>query len=124
MKRIHPSFNIALLAGAFLLHSSFLLSVQGAEQSGPLTIDPTFSPQAYRKASNTGADDSFGFSVTVSGDTVVVGEPDDDSNATGINGNGGNNSATNSGAGATRRSRERRVCCNAEWAFFVGTTER
>jgi hypothetical protein len=55
-------------------------------------------PLYYLKASNTGADDRFGISVAVSGDTVVVGAPLEDSSATGVNGNGGNNSATNSGA--------------------------
>ena len=54
--------------------------------------------QAYLKASNTGADDQFGFSVAVSGETVVVGAPGEASNATGVNGNGGNNSAINAGA--------------------------
>ena len=33
----------------------------------------TWSQQAYLKASNTGDDDRFGYSVAVSGDTVVVG---------------------------------------------------
>ena len=33
----------------------------------------TWSQQAYLKASNTGAEDRFGNSVAVSGDTVVVG---------------------------------------------------
>ena len=33
----------------------------------------TWSQQAYLKASNTDAGDSFGWSVAVSGDTVVVG---------------------------------------------------
>ncbi len=35
----------------------------------------TWSQQAYLKASNTGAKDDFGRSVSVSGDTVVVGAP-------------------------------------------------
>lgn len=38
----------------------------------PLTIDP-IAQQAYLKASNTGAGDQFGYTVAVSGDTVVVG---------------------------------------------------
>jgi hypothetical protein len=54
--------------------------------------------QAYLKASNPGPTDSFGWSVTVSGDTVVVGATQEDSNATGVNGNQSNNSATDSGA--------------------------
>jgi trimeric autotransporter adhesin len=57
-----------------------------------------WSQQAYLKASNTGAGDRFGVSVAVSGDTAVVGAPLEDSNATGVNGNQANNSATNSGA--------------------------
>jgi len=54
--------------------------------------------QAYLKASNTGAGDRFGFSVTVSGDTVVIGAQDEDSNAIGVNGNQADNSAAQSGA--------------------------
>ncbi len=54
--------------------------------------------QAYLKASNTGANDNFGSFVAISGDTMVVGAPLEDSNATGVNGNPANNSATDSGA--------------------------
>jgi hypothetical protein len=57
-----------------------------------------WNQQAYLKASNTGAGDSFGWSVAVSGDTVVVGAPFEDSNATSVNGNQANNSAADSGA--------------------------
>ena len=57
-----------------------------------------WSQQAYLKASNTGADDAFGCSVAVSGDTVVVGAIGEDSNATGVNGNQSDNSAYDSGA--------------------------
>ena len=53
---------------------------------------------AYLKASNAEAGDSFGYSVSVSGNTVVVGAPSEDSNSTRVNGNGGNNLALNSGA--------------------------
>jgi hypothetical protein len=64
----------------------------------------TWTQQAYIKASNTGATfddlDQFGFSVGLSGDgnTLAVGAPGENSNATGINGNQGNNSAAFSGA--------------------------
>ncbi len=58
----------------------------------------TWSQQAYLKASNTGSGDQFGQSVGVSGNTVLVGARLEDSNATGINGNGGNNQSINSGA--------------------------
>ncbi len=53
----------------------------------------TWSQQAYLKASNTDADDCFGGSVAVSGDTVVVGADGEDSNATGVNGDQSDNSA-------------------------------
>jgi hypothetical protein len=58
----------------------------------------TWTQQAYLKASNTEAGDVFGWSVSVSGNTVVVGAIYEDSSATGVNGNQSDNSATNSGA--------------------------
>ena len=57
-----------------------------------------WSQQAYLKASNTGANDYFGLSVAVSGDTIVVGAPNEASNATGVNGDGTDNRAFGSGA--------------------------
>src|SRR5687768_10942804 len=54
--------------------------------------------EAYLKASNTDAFDIFGNAVSVSGDTVAVGAPFEASNATGVNGNQGNNSADSAGA--------------------------
>jgi uncharacterized repeat protein (TIGR01451 family) len=54
--------------------------------------------QGYLKASNTDAQDQFGWSVAVSGDTVAVGAIGEDSNATGINGDQTNNLLSNSGA--------------------------
>jgi hypothetical protein len=58
----------------------------------------TWSQQAYLKASNTEAGDSFGSSVAISGDTIVVGAPRERSNATGINGDQSDNSADWAGA--------------------------
>ncbi len=63
----------------------------------PLTIDP-IAQQAYLKASNTGAFDGFGYPVAVSGDTVVVGAPSEDSAATGVDGDQSSNAAPDSGA--------------------------
>ena len=56
--------------------------------------------QAFLKASNAGAFDQFGFSVALAGDgnTLAVGARLEDSGATGIDGNGNNNDASNSGA--------------------------
>jgi len=59
-----------------------------------------WSQQAYVKASNTGAGDRFGASVSLSADgkTLAVGAIGEASNATGINGNQSDNSAYFSGA--------------------------
>jgi hypothetical protein len=57
-----------------------------------------WSQQAYLKASNTSADDYFGFSVAIDDDTIVVGAYGEDSSATGVNGNQADNGAINSGA--------------------------
>lgn len=63
-------------------------------------LNDAWSQQAYIKASNTGSDDWFGFSVALSadGDTLAVGAPWESSNATGINGDEADNSANGSGA--------------------------
>lgn len=63
----------------------------------PLTIDP-IAQQAYLKASNTDPGDAFGLSVSVSGDTVVVGAPREDSDSTGVNGDQDNELASTAGA--------------------------
>jgi hypothetical protein len=67
------------------------VSADGSEQSvwmelddtaavWPVTIDPTFTQQAYLKASNIDAGDFFGWSVAISGNTAVVGAPRESSN--------------------------------------------
>jgi hypothetical protein len=58
----------------------------------------TWTQQAYLKASNTNANDGFGYFVAISGDTVVVGAVGEASSATGINGNQADNSAPSAGA--------------------------
>lgn len=45
----------------------------------------SWTQQAYLKAGNTGADDNFGASISISADTLVVGAPYEDSRTTGIN---------------------------------------
>ncbi|MGK0347408.1 MAG: hypothetical protein ACI855_003494, partial [Myxococcota bacterium] len=58
-----------------------------------------WSQQAYLKASNTDANDQFGFSsVALSGDTLVVGAYREDSDATGVNGDQSSNVADHAGA--------------------------
>lgn len=61
-------------------------------------VGDAWSQQAYLKASNTGEFDFFGRSVAISGDTVVVGAQDENSSATGVNGDETDDSAGNSGA--------------------------
>ena len=58
----------------------------------------TWSQQAYLKASNTDAADMFGSGVAVSGDTAIVGASSESSNATGVNGDESDNSASGAGA--------------------------
>lgn len=58
----------------------------------------SWSQTAYLKASNTGGQDQFGRAVTVSGDAIAVGAPREDGGATGLNGDGSNNNAEDSGA--------------------------
>lgn len=57
-----------------------------------------WSQQAYLKASNAGADDRFGASIGVSGDTILIGASSEGSNATGINGDGFDDSMFRAGA--------------------------
>ena len=76
----------------------------------PITVrvpgqpDKTYSvavmraPSDYLKASNTGAQNSFGSSVALSGDTLVVGAPGESSDAQGVGGDQTNVRASGSGA--------------------------
>jgi hypothetical protein len=77
-------------------------SDNGAPEAGAAYVfvrnGTTWSQQAYLKASNTGATNRFGSSVSVSGDTVVVGAPWENSSSTGVNGNQNDSSASKSGA--------------------------
>ena len=54
----------------------------------------------YLKASNTGEGDNFGYSVGLSsdGETLAVGSPYEDSNATGVHGDQGSQDSLDSGA--------------------------
>jgi ABC-type Fe2+-enterobactin transport system substrate-binding protein len=58
----------------------------------------TWTQEAYLKASNTDADDRFGASISLSGNLLAVGAYEEDSAATGVNGDQADNSATDSGA--------------------------
>jgi hypothetical protein len=79
-------------------------SNNNASKSGAIYIftrvTGAWAQQAYLKASNTGVEDYFGESLSLSGDgnTLAVGAPWEDSNATAVNGDQINNSASLSGA--------------------------
>ncbi|ULA62990.1 MAG: hypothetical protein LZF86_80160 [Nitrospira sp.] len=74
----------------------------GAADSGAVYVftrsGSAWTQQAYLKASNTEANNYFGWSVALSGDRLVVGAYPEESNATGVDGDQTNNSAGNSGA--------------------------
>jgi cysteine-rich repeat protein len=61
-------------------------------------IGTSWQQEAYLKASNTGASDSFGYSVALSGDTLAVGAYGEDSAAQGVGGNQDDDSTPSSGA--------------------------
>ena len=58
----------------------------------------SWAQAAYVKAHDTYPSDYFGFSVALSTDTLAVGAPYENSNATGVNGDAYNNSTGDSGA--------------------------
>ncbi len=77
-------------------------SDNGAARSGAAYVfarnGTIWTQQAYLKASNTGADDRFGSQVALSGDAAVVGARFEGGSATGVDGDGSDNSADNAGA--------------------------
>ena len=100
----------ALAVGAFF-EDSAATGIGGNEDDESITFagavyvfvrsGGSWSQQAYVKASNTGAGDQFGGSVSLSadGDTLAVGAHGEDSNATGIgNTDPNDNSAIDAGA--------------------------
>ncbi len=59
----------------------------------------TWSLQAYMKASNRDSNDDFGRAVAISGNTIVIGAPQESSNATGVStSDSSNNSSSQAGA--------------------------
>ncbi len=80
-------------------NSTITVAVTGPGGTTTYTITVhQLAQEAYMKASNTGTGDRFGTSVALSGDTMAVGVYQEDSNATGIDGDHTNNSAADSGA--------------------------
>ncbi len=75
-----------------------LTSSSGASSTYEVVIEREGSQQAYLKASNAEAGDMFGPMIAMSGDTLVVGAPEEDSNSKAIDGDQNNNSLEASGA--------------------------
>jgi FG-GAP repeat/S-layer homology domain len=68
-----------------------------ASELASVTPTPLVSQHAYVKAASPDGSDNFGRSVSISGDTLVVGAPGEDSESTGVNSTP-NEAAANSGA--------------------------
>ncbi len=82
-----------------------IISCKGTEncvESDPISVDVSnlMGGIGYLKASNTGEDDGFGTSVSLSDDgrTLAIGTDGEDSNATGVNEDEENNLASGAGA--------------------------
>lgn len=73
-----------------------------AAQSGAVYVfrrsGSIWTQEAYLKASNTDEGDQFGWSLSLSGDVLVVGAPGEDSNSTGLEGDQDDDSSPDSGA--------------------------
>jgi hypothetical protein len=75
-----------------------LTSRFGVTSTYTLVMHRTVEQIAYLKSSNGDSYDYFGVALAVSGDTLVVGAPGEDSCATGTNGPQANNACSNNGA--------------------------
>ncbi|NBW80128.1 hypothetical protein EBR21_00085 [bacterium] len=92
-------------AESVITNGSSASSSNGASDSGAVYVyrrsGSNWSQEAFIKPSNSDADDWFGQSVALSGETLVVGSPSEDSSQNNVS-NGQpastNNSSTNSGA--------------------------
>ena len=75
---------------------------ESASRSGAVYVfrntNGVWAQEAYIKASNTGENDGFGRVLALDGDTLVVGAFSEESNATGVDGNQGDNSLFRAGA--------------------------
>ena len=58
--------------------SEIVIGIEDASATYPVTIDPTWTEEAVLSASDKSAQAHVGTSVSVSGDTAIVGGPDAD----------------------------------------------
>ena len=75
----------------------FTICVDERDARYPLTVDPV-AQETYLKASNTGVGDGFGWATAISGDTLVVCAPEEDSDSIGVNGDQLSDRAAGAGA--------------------------
>lgn len=94
-----PSSSIPLNLGDNLVEV-FVENDLGWQRSYRLNLRRAgrLAQYAYGKASNTGVDDQFGWSMALSGDTLAVGAPFEQSRATGVDGDQTDNGFLSSGA--------------------------
>src|SRR5690606_37648866 len=97
-------YSVGLAADGTTLAVGATNESSSASNSGAVYLfghnGTSWSQQAILKAANAGANHNFGTSVALAadGNTLAVGAINESSNATGINGNGADNSAISSGA--------------------------
>ena len=85
--KVFDADHRAIAARFIREHQGLRLEVDDHGARYPITIDPT-AQQAYLKPAQVGTfqtGDWFGYSVSISGDTVVVGAPQEDSASLGVN---------------------------------------
>jgi hypothetical protein len=91
-----------LVVGAPFEDSNQNQALDDLQQSGAAYVferkNGLWKQTALLKASNRGSGDLFGSSIAIEGDTIVVGAPEEPSDATGINGDQNNDDANSSGA--------------------------
>lgn len=98
--KVTDAYGRVLSARFTLEHAGLRLDIDEHDAPYPLTIDPV-AQQAYLKPAVVGtsqAGDWFGYSVAASGDTVVVGAPQEDSSSLGVNSTPNELAAGSSGA--------------------------
>jgi hypothetical protein len=91
------------VSGSTLAVGAHFEDGQGNNRSGAVYVfnrdaAGIWSQQAYLKASNAGADDYFGWSLSLFGDTLAVGAPREDSGSAGVNADQQDNSLGGAGA--------------------------
>jgi hypothetical protein len=96
--RSHVGRRASALAVA--LAAILLNSCGPSGDSLPVGQTPASQAAAYLKASNTGAADQFGAAVALDGDTLVVGAPEEDSSARGVNSSQSADASTTANHGA------------------------